>query len=152
MGKEIPPTEIIEHTFSKLFDSKYFTPDISDIRVGYECEYLVNNSDQQWVSYIHGKYKGEENKIIGQSFINLLRVPYLTKEQIRGEGWAELNKDYETNEFVKGVYSLDYDFHNKLLRIYISDNFETSGYDRQFFEGRCKDINTFRYICKLLEI
>ena len=69
-------------------EDQYYTPEIEDITIGYECELLRitigeydTKPDNIWVRSIVDKYE----------FINLskstTRTPYLTKEQIEKEGW-----------------------------------------------------------------
>lgn len=153
---------------------KYFTPSIEDIRIGYECE-IHTNSSLGWVKLI------VQNKISKDTIIpkgynsivpsilydyyeqNKIRVPYLTKEQIESEGWVyEGAKGYNLfgydveqgfhNAFEKGNYiiqgrSLTPSSHH--LKIFDTSNGEGA---MCIYEGDCKDINTFRYICKLLGI
>lgn len=123
-----------------LHDSKYFTPDIEDIRVGYECEIDA----PAWKSK---KFIVDENQFQYADFcINagILKVPYLTKEQIETEGWIETESH---SVFKKDKYSLGYakPFDGcPLIWVRISEDY--------IYQGQCKDINTFRYICKLLNI
>jgi len=131
---------------------KYFTPDIEDIRVGYECE--LEGSDKKWYPY-----KVELTKDSYGPLIDLdgnKRVPYLTKEQIEKEGW-ELNKQYCRHfgkqcirlDGVQQLMEMEYDFKTYILKI----SYDCGEFMNCFlFEGICKDINTFRYICKLLNI
>jgi hypothetical protein len=58
-------------------NDKYFTPDIEDLRVGYECDLLGS------------KIVIEDRHDLDLSFDHPLRTPYLTKEQIEAEGWKE---------------------------------------------------------------
>ena len=81
------------------------------------------------------------------------RVPYLTKEQIEAEGWEFIkhHAEIEGYEFEKDEYSLyvEFDFRGEIyLKIYSGEHYDEFNY----FSGKCKDINTFRKICKLLEI
>src|SRR6187431_1971729 len=95
--------------------SDYFTPQIEDIRVGYECEICPNlGYDDRWIPTVG---KCEEIPGNGVKSCNLdeltydclidghigIRVPYLTKEQIEAEGWkaaiANLGGQYEKGNF-----------------------------------------------------
>ena len=104
-----------------------------------------------------------------------LRVPYLTKKQIENEGWAlqeEFSNVYSIG-FIKNltyrgsnsVMFLYYNFASKWLLISIQstiDNIYSIRYTDEktntniggntLYAGKCKDINTLRYITKLLEI
>ena len=127
-------------------ENKYFTPDITDIHVGYELEIRQGN---MWKSD-----KVQSNDCFCD-FVDMdgYRVPYLTKEQIEAEGWEFIKHHAGTEgyDFEKDEYSLyvDFDFRGEVyLKIY------SGGYYNEFnyFSGKCKDINNFRKICKLLEI
>jgi len=155
-------------------ENKYFTPSIEDIRVGYECE-VDTHGTFGWVKVMvadyHFKTKVPKG-YFGIGIFNLsekfkqdneIRVPYLTKEQIEAEGWVykgiehynimgcSVNQQFhnamEKNEYVIQGRSLFGSQHH--LKIFdISD--QEGGHC--IYEGLCKDINTFRYICKLLGI
>ena len=127
-------------------ENKYFTPDITDIHVGYELEIRQGN---MWKSD-----KVQSNDCFCD-FVNMdgYRVPYLTKEQIEAEGWEFIKHHAGTEhyDFEKNGYSLyvDFDFRGEVyLKIYDGEQDNEFNY----FSGKCKDINTFRKICKLLEI
>ena len=146
-------------------DNKYFTPDIKDFHIGYECEINTSNG---WKS---GKFpeilelNGELDEFGKDSFMKaahaILRVPYLTKEQIEAEGW-ELIQIYPKGSCVfqketkEDGYELTYDFTEyritfaKLYFYYLDDKYTRS--ELTWRSLKCKDINTFRKICKLLEI
>lgn len=88
--------------------NKYYTPDISDLRVGYECEVnlvksgTITNQDKNgntiteytepdWKKIVIKDYTYLEVAIVILLPDNRLRVPYLTSEQIEHEGWVEYN-------------------------------------------------------------
>ena len=126
-------------------ENKYFTPDIEDMTVGYEVEQLIN---QKWKKelFAKGSYLPENNDLLqwAHSCIisNTLRVPYLTKEQIEAEGWKHYgNNCFELNP--RWFCS----WYPEINRLEVYDN-----ENEKNFAGKCKDINTFRKICKLLEI
>ncbi|MEI8254031.1 MAG: hypothetical protein WCG25_10205 [bacterium] len=130
-------------------NKQYFTPDITDIKVGYECE--VNPS-----SLAGGKDYWVNN--IAKSIINLqgleellkvdcLRTPYLTKEQIENEGWKEERENYYYKEDAQ-LHTFIGKIDNKIFDMRISIYNDIG----KLFYGECKDINTFRWICKLLKI
>ena len=121
---------------------KYYTPNIEDLFIGYECE-----------SYNNGIWEKHTFKDIDYEGILIyldgiwLQTPYLTKEQIQSEGWKL--HDEKHNEFRKGCYVLVYRFSNQQLQIADTD----SSYGWQVkFVGNCKSINELRKISKLLEI
>jgi hypothetical protein len=138
-------------------EDKYFTPSIEDIRVGYECELLVHEKDADkedfWKTYTLNPFITKlqiDAMTTSGNWKDTIRVPYLTKEQIEAEGWevtAE-NKDTNTMGFKKDKFSGVVTTHGVGAGMWItkSEGFKT------IYSGECKDINTFRYICKLLGI
>jgi hypothetical protein len=145
-------------------NNKYFTPDIEDLCIGYELELLCviegsNEKEETWKNtIIYNLYV--ENK---EEFIKSVRVPYLTKEQIEAEGWIYKTKStdlwFERKEIflredgyhlqnIKLQYGL-HDYRLKISFVYVGDNEEESV---NAYLGKCKDINTFRKIIKLLGI
>lgn len=137
---------------------QYFTPDIEDIRVGYECEHRFTDK-QEWqklvikptadIQYLKDICDG----VIGGA--GGLRTPYLTKEQIEAEGWefVRITPNKIFIELNKDRWDLDYNVKTYTLKI--TDRPRNDCYECEsgiVFEGECKDINTFRYICKLLGI
>lgn len=133
-------------------NNKYFTPDIEDLHIGYECEIYAQNTDKlirkvSWhtvtvhFSPMMSKHVGL-NQVPRLSKTKHIRVPYLTKEQIEAEGWKHYGKNcFELNP---RWFCSWYPEKNR-LDIYDEEN------DKNF-AGECKDINTFRKICKLLGI
>lgn len=147
--------------------NKYFTPDIEDLHVGYEFEMKVFGEEETWLKMIFSTpdftsvlNKVEEN----YSVPKVLRVPYLTKEQIE----AELNHDWKFNEstatfknkIIKETFILNiniyYNFFFKKLQVKVIEEYEEFNklkeIEYNLFNGECKDINTFRKIIKLLGI
>lgn len=121
-----------------LFETQYFTPSIEDIRVGYECEVKWSH---RWAEFIY-----PAGGILPKE-IRSVRVPYLTKEQIEKERWVE-----NTKFFTKGDCGM-LRYNNNMV-IFKNSNRPSDWQPREYtlFRGECKDINTFRYICKLLGI
>lgn len=137
-------------------ENKYFTPNIEDIRIGYEFEWKkVPTEDFSWEKDIMNGSKLIAFLTWGIS-PDRIRVPYLTKEQIEVEGWEfpTFTVTSDTNDVWGTIVPL--------IKITNGDVI----YCRQFgpyikisqygggilFMGECKDINTFRYICKLLKV
>ena len=134
---------------------EYFTPDITDIRVGYEAE-VAYNLGAIWKPIILDReslYEYLDEDI----FRNEIRVPYLTKKQIEAEGWkfVESNKAINILTFKIIIndhswYELDYFTDSKTLLI--TKYYIHGDEDLGLYNGECKEINTFRYILKLLGI
>jgi hypothetical protein len=162
----------IENVHKEL---KYFQPEISDIRVGYECEIhtmttgglmIMDMSDggkSETICEPHMKCWGSVkcgtdiwNERNPKDIIELLkngqiRTPYLTKEQIEAEGWVEMSPP---------IISISREFRNipfikdgYRLDYNINSNQLAITISREFlFYGECKSINELRIICKLLNI
>lgn len=139
-------------------DVKYFTPEIEDIRVGYECEISDSGITPIWTKYVvsHSALNNEKPTVIPSRAVDMLenyfpkrvRVPYLTKEQIEGEGWRYSKDNYDYWEFDK--WELEFSYHTKTHMMEIWKGGQKP--PMCLFYGEIKDINTFKYICKLLKI
>ena len=146
-------------------ENKYFTPDIEEMFVG--CEFEMHDTWGDWKKLILtenllkypmvGLGSGNERAPWYWKF----RVPYLTKEQIEAEGW-ELIQIYPKGAciFQKGTKEegceLTCDFTEH--RVHFTELY-FCGLDDEYTRTKltwrsleCKDINTFRKICKLLKI
>lgn len=142
--------------------NNYFVPDIEDLCIGYELEMNWNRAyEEKWVP-IKISIQDEEFTYTDEisDIVNALddgmseaRVPYLTKEQIKNEGWKLVwndgNYGIEVTNFEKDKWILDFSvgYSGKTNHILIGTS-PTS----IFFRGECKSINEFRYILKLLKI
>lgn len=125
---------------------KYFQPEISDIRVGYEAEFDLAGFGKEGWQFV--KFQGVDKAVRCYHEKGLYRVPYLTQEQIEAEGWrVSVGKDFRVTLFRKDNYTLGYNWEEKSIKIVtFGENSHT------LYNGECKDINTFRYITKLLGI
>jgi hypothetical protein len=114
----------------------YFTPKLEELRIGIECEIPITTPD----NYVkHTLSTPEDLTRISSSYQNIrIRVPYLTNEQIVKEGWFQ-----KGNIFYKTLWNITM---NPNHRIIIKFG------DEKRFQGKCKDINTLRFISNLLEI
>jgi hypothetical protein len=132
--------------------NSYFTPNIEDMRVGYECEAnpkFYSEQEDVWSPII---MKGIGQEVIHYHSLGVYRTPYLTKEQIEAEGWKiKTDNNNGVIDFEKTNYLL-LSWNYTLKIIEINDGKTTTRFDNQLYRGQCKDINTFRYICKLLGI
>ena len=137
-------------------ENKYFTPDIEDICIGYELE--INWSRAYEVCWVPIKvlvqdedfaYTNSISEIINalDDGMSEARVPYLTKEQIEAEEWKF---DYNLGDFdyyIKTVNDTEYE-----LEFCYKERININIWKRTLYHGECKDINTFRKLCKLLHI
>jgi hypothetical protein len=137
-------------------ENKYFVPDIEDLHVGYELETEVHDflKGFSWESVI---IDVDTISSVCKSYKHIkVRVPYLTKEQLEAEGW----KEYKLNDneqafglYKKSGYNLRF-YENNIYcfsELMVGRGMEDC-WDKILYEGECKDINTFRKICKLLNI
>ena len=156
-------------------ENKYFTPDIEDIHIGYECEILYPHNmieyNEKLNENLWEKHKFEliESLADGSSMSidYIYRTPYLTNEQIEAEGWKYYQKIpdavvskgyveyYKDVEWFKVVISISETTHyltvEKVFQnVQIGD--ELQEFRNTIYNGECKDINTFRKIIKLLNI
>jgi len=129
-------------------ENKYFTPSTEDIRLGYEFEQSSEGRPgyPEWLSDCKVEDEMDFEHILNGDWV--IRVPYLTKEQIEKEGWEQRGAD---NFFYKGQYQVVNNPipNSRTVKIITNCTYTTW---RCLYEGECKDINTFRYICKLLGI
>ena len=127
-------------------ENKYFTPSVEDIRVGYEGEYHNWSMDDAGVDELN--YNRWEKATLNKGNVETMlkygigefRVPYLTKERIEAEGWEDM-----IGYLYKNYRRLN--FNSKTNKLEIYDMFNNI-----FYVGKCKCINDFRYITKLLGI
>lgn len=118
----------------------YYVPHITDIRVGYMCEYLQSSSVdgdgnmiQEWESWIVGEKEDDAANFI--TFRDLIereaiRSEYISIHNIVRSGWTcegkieppptDPVKDTVLYKFTKDGYGLIYDFIAKVVMIYIA--------------------------------
>lgn len=135
-----------------MIDQQYFVPGISDLRIGDYIE--IVNSKGKWIT-------GEFPNVVRQvssldqyaddimAFAHTLyRLPYLTQEQLESEGWVYSHTIGRSVRFLYRGYKLQFSVENNDYKVFITNN-----YNRYIvFNGQCRDINTLRYIQKLLNI
>lgn len=157
---------------------KYFTPEETDFRVGMEYETEEDELRGIWEKHIvENLYDLETISRFNQKYIGKyanIRIQYLTKEQIEAEGceylgntklesetdqWNNLIFKKRKTNYNENVYIIYDVINNKLLVFYKEEELTSEDilYNgrRQLdviYFGICKDINTFRYICKLIGI
>lgn len=147
--------------------NKYYTPELSDLRIGYECELWEDNQ-----AFIKGKitkiYQGKENEedclglIIdnGNGYLidqfRVIKTLFLTNEQIESEGW-KIEGAYPGGKILfiiklgkeeKHGYELIYN--NTALKITrFWTMWDTDKILREtVFRGKCLSINELRIISK----
>lgn len=151
-------------------EEKYFFPENEEIYLGYECEvFQLRGKDEdgehrnKWYPHVVeleiDDYSDLYSTIMLSSEYRPLRTPYLTKEQLEAEGWYKVDDNFPIQKFkhpvqvdVEVIYN--YNDHYLFITIpgiimFVQPNIK---YKANIFSGYCKDINTFRKICKLLKI
>jgi hypothetical protein len=127
----------------------YFIPKIEDLKENYQFEYQEYDEEldifkDNWIKTNFDSREGLGHDLTYQFQSENVRCEFLTKEQIENESWKFTEQINNKLYFKKGAFVLT--FEDDYINI---DN--TKGQDIGYW-GKCKDINTFRYICKLLEI
>jgi hypothetical protein len=155
--------------------NKYFTPDIEDIHIGYECEILYPHNmieyNEKLNENLWEKHKFELRESLSEgdsmSFDYMYRTLYLTNQQLENEGWkyyqnipdmvvsegyVEYYKDVEWFKVVISISETSHylDVQKVFQNVQIGD--ELQEFRNTIYNGHCKDINTFRKIIKLLGI
>ena len=142
--------------------NKYYTPDISELHIGYECQLFVPKSTDPfvlggyydvWVQMSFTKPWRIADVQKGESQV---RTKYLDQSDIESCGWI---KDWDEDSNYTGCYKL-------LIKSDIigqsEDNWELWHYDKivsinnelsnRCFDGFCPSINELRTIMKFLKI
>ncbi len=126
-------------------NKEYFTPDITDIRIGYEC---VDSYTK--VRKIIQPDDIESIILNITTGLSTIETPFLTKEQIEAESWEfkdSFNYEDELREiFKKAEFIMEYNYKNNELIIR-----KGSWYPEETkYQGICPSINEFRYITENL--
>jgi len=119
-------------------ENKYYTPNITEFYVGFECEFFNNQQDKIWkkeicdedavsiayTTYEHGTSEWEDN------ITKVFRVKYLDKEDIESLGFKQIeyNKSFssswatqfEKKDYILYLSSIHIDSNSKALLIGIS--------------------------------
>ena len=151
-------------------ENEYYTPDIEDLRIGYECEVCDLPHVKEFVYMFPRNFEYKKIKIEDISMIQVaanhlkqfcLRTKYLTKENIELLGW-KINIDYNHLSrcgFEKDNYYLLLNMHNKIpfiKIIYKDPSKEEDGWivapEHFQISIQCPSINELKTILKLLSI
>lgn len=145
---------------------KYYTPDISDIRIGYQCQSTNNGKD--WYDW---EFKEHNFGSLSLELLNsMYRTSYLTLEDIEREGfekyahsiddWFKLKDELRFDTDLQNFSGykpynifLNYGFHD--YRLHIKADF-SGGADysdsEMLYDGECKSINELKQILKQIHI
>ena len=147
---------------------EYYTPNIQELKVGLELEVGLKDGDLKWIPTTIS-----EKDIIGnvpiylaqnESYVLLncpLRIRYLIEQDIINEGWKfrETGRSKFYKRYNKTEFALNYNiktnmlFIEKAIKDVTNTVYDYSWINNDYiFVGKCRCINEFRTICKLLEI
>lgn len=137
---------------------KYYQPEIADLHIGYKCKIQNNGHYEEIV--LAGLNTSEwtlQTKKCDYYFqIEYIRTKYLEKEDIINEGWeikcnfVQYYNQYKESEFYcfeKGEYEIRWWGDPDYIEIY--DNPKEWSC---IYQGKCKSVNEFKQIVKLLGI
>ena len=132
-------------------EQKYFTPKEEDLRLGFEYEEYLKYQNK-WENRIITELSNDRDggggfadiEFLISAYPQYVRVSFLNNEQIENEGWYFTQQIGNTLFFKKKDFELT--FNNNYINI---NNF---GENDLGYWGQCKDVNTLRYITKLLEV
>lgn len=134
-------------------ENKYYTPNIEDFHVGYECE--IRQADK-WEFY-RVPYNECLSDLQGDGY----RTPYLTQDQLINKEWRTWNGAgaFEKTNPKFFFSKREENLFNKKGFILINAMYDFSNHDlvidkeqERIFIGKCKSINEFRQIIKFLNI
>lgn len=138
---------------------KYYTPQISDLHESFEFLHEVYDQEEDlnfWARSTFSSISGMGLDIAGKFRRGKVRVPFLTKEDIEGEGWEYIPK-YSTItslEFYKDQRWLNYNIQTKEIKIHEGrEDYEECNISICKFlirKVKCRCINDFRIIMKML--
>lgn len=134
-------------------DMFYYTPELTDLRIGYECEanITVFKVKEAWIPCT---LRGVGPEVIEYHKQGVYRTRYLSKQDIEDQGWEFITHvTSRTKRFKKNNWMLLYNFESQRLRIIKDwDKDKEPIIIIQNFDGICPSINELRTIEKLLEI
>jgi len=162
--KNIPTYKEVNKILREMIDKeKYYTPQLEDFYVGYECEVNWNRGySKEFTPFLfklgsmpHGYTREYGDALIAyDDGYAKFRTPYLTKEQIEAKGWVYINPYGDRESFQFNTIDEDNNYLNYFMEVSFKDRWlkiEEMGSD-SLFQGECKSINEFRKITKWLGI
>ena len=76
----------------------------------------------------------------------------LTKEQIEAEGWVQSGHQGTSQMYEKNNFILKYSETTKEALFMVKGSFLVRDYNSPTFSGKCPDLKTFKFVCKLLNV
>lgn len=149
--------------------NKYYTPEITEFHVGFECEFFNNMQDKVWnkiscdtdhlaiafTCFEEGSVEWDDH--ISQTF----RVKHLDRSDIEELGWKSVgeysDEDKKVMSFQKGNWVLAYNFTIKRIFIFVKDYAEEpdlfgSARDVKVSSLEVKNKSEFKKLIKNLKI
>lgn len=148
---------------------KYYTPELRDLYIGYQCEANLSASEftdkEVWLPYEITILNTDQDKrfSVGDNSRSL-RTKYLTREDIESLGWV-WKRTYDRNGTYRGSYPTKMEFElgdvwkigggflefkpeNQQIKITtVDEGFNADGPNHSIkYQGKCKSINELRKI------
>lgn len=143
-------------------EAKYYTPDVEELRVGFECETLVESFEDCWKKEriyaefnINGWETNLEDILVGvEDGYLAVRVKYLDSEDIESLGFVH-NSTLDREEkisFTKGNYRIDLYKEDKEVRIrkVIMPDFPHKVIN--LFVGKIKNLSELKQVLKMIGV
>lgn len=146
--------------------NKYYTPNIEDLKVGYQCEIKPIKSEEfDWMPYI---INGDNS--FNNYFKDSIRTAYLTKEDIESQGferysrsiddWFKIKEELKFDTDLQNFFGykaynvfLNYGYHDQRIHIKVDFLGGTNYSDSDtIFQGECRCINDLKEILKKVHI
>ena len=126
-------------------DDKYYTPEISDLFVGMECEWKSKdgflpttlNTQQLFEIMLEETFEEKRN----WSYKDVCRIKHLDKSDIESLGWKEKILDNNSGYFTSGDYTLGYhdSTHNNILKCFCHISKREGEFNIAIFNGTIKN-------------
>lgn len=131
----------------------YYTPELEDVYVGYECEIRSDSNDTIWWEQqtIKKGWSGVDDTLELLTYYikyNFIRTKYLDKDDIESLGFKYKETIRSGDYFTKDNLGLIYIKEDNILIMY--KIYEDIKYNQMIFEGNCKSINELKKIIKYL--
>lgn len=144
------------------YQEKYYTPDISEFHVGFECEFKNNMQDNVWkpevcdVDTLGIVFDSIEHEDIDNRFADNFRVKYLNKEDIESCGWTFKQDDsYELQRKQHSEHNIDC-FSLIMVKNFVFIKYWTTSthglHEEILFQGKLKNKSELKKIMKQIGI
>ena len=140
-----------------MTNNNYYTPELGDFYVGYECE-IKNSSDKKYFEWEFCKFKEDFSNQLNEDYcFNYLhrdlkekniRTKYLDNVDIKSLGFKYKETIRDGQYFTKNNLGLIYIKEDNILMIY--KVIEGINQNEMLFQGNCKSINELKKIIKYL--